>query len=309
MAKLHILKHRGRGDKRIALLALAFGQKKVESSSCLADAEMAALVDGTCDDAERKRLQNHLASCEFCYQHWIDLARGVDQPGRVKKDKRSGQLIRFRHVTWAGSFLAAAASLVLFINITQVRPPQTMEDADKTVDEQNESTELQPSVEMVPAGHQSRAPAFQLANRQDLVKGQEQSADTQLTSVLKKRQFRGSNNFDKKNEKVMSKRSYQAENITEFEKKMPDSANILQRSQSQTAMWLATLKQGCQAGQVSPFFWEQQYQRGKKITRFGDEDENYRLQELLPLIRSIDKKAVADSGVCREILRIIDQQK
>ena len=309
MAKLHILKHREKGDKRIALLALAFNQKEVGSSACLADAEMAALVDGTCDDAERNRLQNHLASCELCYQHWIDLSRGVDQHGRVKKDKRSEQLIRFRHVTWAGSFFAAAASVVLFINITQVLPPSTMEEADKTVSKQNDSTELQPSVEMVPAGHQSRAPAFQLADRQDIVKGQEQSADTQVAPVLKKRQFGGSHNLEKKNEKVIRKRSYKAENIAELEKKLSDSASILKRGQSQTAMWLATLKQGCQAGQVSPFFWEQQYQQGKKITRFVDEVEKYHLQELLPLIRNIDEKAVADRDVCREILRIIDHQE
>jgi len=309
MAKLHILKHREKGDKRIALLALAFSQKRVGSSACLTDVEMAALVEGSCDDAERKRLQNHLASCELCYQHWIDLSRGVNQYGRAKNDIKSGQLIRFRHLTWAGSFLAAAASVILFINITQVLPPSTMEDADKTVNEQNESTELQPSVEMVPAGQQSRAPEFQLANRQDIVKGKRQSAETQLAPVSRRRESGGNHNFDKKNEKVIRKPSYKAENIAELEKKLPDSASILKRGQSQTAMWLATLKQRCQAGQVSPFFWEQQYQQGIKITRFVDEDEKYLLHELLSLIRSIDEKAVADRGVCREILRINDQQE
>lgn len=309
MAKLHILKHRDKGDKRIALLALALSQKRVGSSACLADAEMAALVDGTCDDAERNRLQNHLASCELCYQHWIDLARGVDQHGREKKEKRSEQLIRFRYVTWAGSFLAAAASVVLFINITQVQPPPTMEDVDKTVNEQNESTKHLPSVEMVPAAPQSRGPEFQLADRQDTVRGQRQSADTQVAPVLKKRQFDGSHNFVKKNNKVIRKRAYKAENIAELEKKLADSAGSLKRTQSQAAMWIATLKQGCQAGQVSPVFWEQQYQQGIRITRIVDGNEKRFLHEILSFIRDIDKKTVDNRGGCREILRTIDQQK
>ena len=103
----------GEKDRRAALLALA-SQEERSDTPCLDDGQMALLVSGECDDEERHRWQRHLTGCETCLRRWI-LLSGLEERPLVLA---SGSRNRWRLMGWAGSLLAAAASVVVFMQLT-----------------------------------------------------------------------------------------------------------------------------------------------------------------------------------------------
>jgi len=103
-------------DRRLALLALyetGKQEKDRDDGSCLKAEELACLVEGGGDQAERAEWQRHLAGCDDCLGRWMALY-SVVHPGEGLTG-RNGRSSRIRRFFWTGSFLAAAASVVLFL--------------------------------------------------------------------------------------------------------------------------------------------------------------------------------------------------
>lgn len=114
-----------KAQQRTALLALA-GHRRESSGTCLSPEDMANLVDGNCSTAEQQTAMDHLAGCERCYREWLTLqaVRGKPSSGH--------RVVRFfsrpRNLAAFGSLLAAAASVVLFLNIRYPSSPTALQE-------------------------------------------------------------------------------------------------------------------------------------------------------------------------------------
>lgn len=114
------------GDRRLALLALVSEQPE-PSGACLEPEELSALVEGRLTPEQTEPCLTHLAGCERCYALWLRLDREWrGQTGRSNRNTLRRLISRPRFLAAAGSLLAAAASIAVFLNITgehRVLPP------------------------------------------------------------------------------------------------------------------------------------------------------------------------------------------
>lgn len=154
MAETIELEKKREAERRLALLALA-GEQPEPSGSCLDPEELAALIEGRLAPEQVEPCLAHLAGCEHCYALWLQLNREwQEQAGKSGRNRLRQLISRPRFLAAAGSLLAAAASIAVFLNITtqvdrqvltrlptqpvqeQVLSGPVTESSDKTVAEQ-----------------------------------------------------------------------------------------------------------------------------------------------------------------------------
>lgn len=121
MAKEDELKLRRDADRRTALLGLAADRNSEKQGECLSSTEMSDLLDGSCSDGQRQSFFTHLSSCDSCYREWLELQQELSENGPHNK-----KLLFFQRkfLAVSGSLLAAAASVVFYLNLTQSPGPQ-----------------------------------------------------------------------------------------------------------------------------------------------------------------------------------------
>jgi hypothetical protein len=118
MAKITELEKKRTAERRLALLVLT-GEQPQASGSCLDLEELAALVEGKLAPEQVEPCLDHLAGCEHCYALWRQLDREWQEQAGKSGGNTLRRLIRQpRFLTTAGSILAAAASIAVFLNIT-----------------------------------------------------------------------------------------------------------------------------------------------------------------------------------------------
>ena len=115
------LKQKKEADDRVALLGLIADRKGVQQGSCLSSKEMAALLDGKYEAEQKQLYLRHLSTCETCYREWLDLQQELSHDSvRQKKPL----LFQRSFLTVSGSLLAAAASVVFYLNLDTSPGPQ-----------------------------------------------------------------------------------------------------------------------------------------------------------------------------------------
>ena len=118
MAETIELAKKREAERRLALLALASEQPE-PSGSCLDPEELAALIEGRLEPEQVEPCLAHLAGCEHCYGLWLQLDREwQEQAGKSGRNRLRLLISRPRFLAAAGSLLAAAASIAVFLNIT-----------------------------------------------------------------------------------------------------------------------------------------------------------------------------------------------
>jgi len=121
MAKRDELIHKREVDRRVALLALAAEREATKQGSCLSVEEMALLLDGKCAADVQVAYRTHLSTCETCYREWLNLQQELSFSALVPKKPL---LFQRKFLTLSGSLLAAAASLVFYLNLDTSPGPQ-----------------------------------------------------------------------------------------------------------------------------------------------------------------------------------------
>jgi hypothetical protein len=127
MAEHNDLDQKREAQRRLALLALT-SEHAQPIGTCLKAEELACLVEGRLDADQTEACLAHLAGCEHCYRLWRQLDHDRQQhTGHREKRGRLMQLLhRPRYLATAGSLLAAAASIALFLSITMQTDRQTL---------------------------------------------------------------------------------------------------------------------------------------------------------------------------------------
>jgi len=116
------IKNSKNSEKAAALLAL-HADKGGVFGRCLRPEEMAALVDNSCTKEERETFMHHLSCCQKCYEEWLALTPLTDHKTRKAPVYH---LSKVKKYSFVGSALAVAASIVVFLNISQ--PPSLLMD-------------------------------------------------------------------------------------------------------------------------------------------------------------------------------------
>jgi hypothetical protein len=119
MANRDELKQQRDADARVALLGLAANRQGTQQGRCLASQEMAELLDGKCESDQRRLHLKHLSTCETCYREWLDLQQELSHASLKQKKPL---LFQRRVLTFSGSLLAAAASVVFYLNLLDTSP-------------------------------------------------------------------------------------------------------------------------------------------------------------------------------------------
>lgn len=108
-----------RVDQAAALLTLA-KESGAAAGPCLSDEQLAAMIDGRIGDGLQQQFREHLSGCGRCYEVWLLLG------GLKKRGVTRGRLVRLstlRRFSYIGSALAAAASVVVYLNISRFEEP------------------------------------------------------------------------------------------------------------------------------------------------------------------------------------------
>jgi hypothetical protein len=125
MAETIDLDTKREAERRLALLALA-GEQAEPSGSCLDAEQLACLVEGRLNAEQVEVCQAHLAGCEHCYSTW----RQLDQEWQQQAASHRGRIVplfnRPGFLAATGSFLAIAASIAVFLNLTIEADRQTL---------------------------------------------------------------------------------------------------------------------------------------------------------------------------------------
>ncbi len=185
-----------KGNKATALSALA-SAKEGKVSDCLSSDKMALLVDHSLSEAEREQCLAHLAECQTCYDEWRMVSLETGGKGQIIK----GPWFTKRSVILAatGSFLAAAASVLLYINLTPPVPvshkPPLPKAAKETAQspvasEQAAIEKKQPAKSMAPAEREPvQAPALVFQQEAKVAKRAESQRQKQAASQKRKMRF------------------------------------------------------------------------------------------------------------------------
>ncbi len=303
MVRRYTIQRHSQADRRTGLLALSVDDRAKEESACLTDEELAALVDNVCSRKEKGRYLKHLAHCVNCYQHWVELAEVAAAEEKQGAGNNVHKLFRPRNFAWAGSFLAAAASVVLFLNIIREAPPPIVHRPLKTMVERKSVPPSEPRKESSSVNSMSvpieegvdklqdtttygarspgdlppSAPAMKMTDH-----AAEDYVQTQSTAVKKKLQV------SRESGAVPHHRS----------KAIP-----LKQSRFPDQLWLDKVKQGCLHHETSRKFWVKQYRAGKQLTSFQSPEEKQLIKELLSLINQLQRKGGGGQSVCEHILK------
>ena len=107
-------------NRRRATIALAVKKPKSAAGPCPTEEELAAFIDNRLDDQARSDMLRHLASCQDCYAHWLDVARITDQAEQADQTDQGKRSDLADHVkpirkfqNWAPLSAAIAAGFVL----------------------------------------------------------------------------------------------------------------------------------------------------------------------------------------------------
>ena len=124
-------------EKATAILSLLATEKNT-TDPCFTAEEMAVLIENGYSGDELTGKWQHLQSCEICYREWALLKTSA------QKDKKCGRLYRLtlpKKLSYIGSALAVAASIVVFLNLYHppgsllekqvIREPQMLQQMDE----------------------------------------------------------------------------------------------------------------------------------------------------------------------------------
>ena len=310
MGEIHKIEPKTLADSRTALLALAASSKYIlKPYNCLTAETMASLIDGKCSTEEQREYFDHLGNCATCYRYWFDLSTIASEDETKKQGK--GKVLRLLkpvNFAWAGSLLAAAASVTLYLNIQKDALPPTLQETkiseisqparSSQIDEITENTSTGIVPEEAPGKMEMGAETDDIINLfAPATMAPSPPAAAKPAAKVSKDKLYAKSQKQRKGESFL-----EAEPLTTAPRPgsvavRKDISNHLavgsvktdeksSRKDIQAKEWLTGIKNACLAGEKNQTFWKQQFQAGRELT-------GYRGMSLLNAFTSSMQKRVA----------------
>ncbi len=287
-------------DKRTALLALAINEKS-PVDRCVTSEEMAYLLDKGFPPDKKQEFQEHLASCDICYQEWFAL----NEVKRLNSSARISQKIvslftTKKSLAIVGSTLAAAASLVVFLNIEQhdlgmsqkaSSPPPIMEKSQAQQD-----TFQAPPAQIVTSEEERAVHADKAA-----------PPTSSVSNALKKEIL------ETKKSKTPKRRVLQLQTTEDTRiKRMTSEAQMSPYMREdkilsdEITQWQSRVLSACRQKDFQQPFWSQVTTNGNMLRKKYNRDSDLTLTRLLSLVTDMEKENMKDQ--CQKILRLLEEE-
>ena len=311
MAQVHKLKKQHEGNRRAALLGLAASTPGGEKTDCLNSEQMADLVAGNCAAKEQQRFFEHLAGCERCYGQWLELHE--IEAGEQKRPKKNVTFrpFKIKNLAWAGSALAAAASVVLYLNIIRdAGQPLYKERAPEK--SRIESTDALQMKEMPGEDKAGRADVPQVEKTMETPASPERKRSTVRSKKAERQADAGGmvlSGLAEQNVMLMEAAPVLEEGGVQMQR-APEPA----KSQLTVDLWFAAVRQGCLRREQDTAFWQRQSIAGHQLIQRTKESraeiiEEGRNRKYVDVLKRVDTLAGGESSgdLCGEIENILRQ--
>ncbi|MBW2328100.1 MAG: hypothetical protein JRF04_00495 [Deltaproteobacteria bacterium] len=304
MAKIHNIDQKQKADRQTALLALAATSKDTEQTDCLTADEMACLVDNQCSPDDQEQFYLHLTHCEICYHQWVELSELASTDTIKKSRKGIHTLFQPRNLAWAGSALAAAASIVLFLNITGETPSPVLHKPLQTGVERSWVPAPGMPNDVEQAESRAKITEQNIDTMHDTVQSEMETQASTPSSVSVKEKITQKEMLTKKQKLNFTVLKEEAQVMGTSVGKAVDGLprKSIYQGQVQAGEWIERIQQGCLSQKENILFWEKQYQEGKELIRFDSTEEKKLVNDLLPLIEQLQQSSDKNSFICKRIL-------
>ena len=305
MAEIHNIEQKKYTDRQTALLALAATSEDAEKTNCLTADEMACLVDNQYAPEDQKKYINHLAHCEICYRQWVELSEFAATNKNEISGKAIHTLFQPRNLAWAGSALAAAASIVLFLNITEETPSPVMHKPVRTGIERSMTPAPGVQNDVEQADSRAKTTELNIDSMHDTVQPEMATQASTPSSVSVKEKITPEEMLTKKQKLNFSVLKEEAQVIDASGGKAADGLSRINTYQAQmkASEWIESIQQGCLAQEKNIPFWKKQYQKGNKLIHFESAEEKKLVNDLLPLIEKLQQSSDENIFFCKRILK------
>lgn len=319
-----------KANKHSALLALALSEKE-PVGDCLTTKEMAQLVDHGFPSQTRKKYQEHLDSCETCYQEWLTLSR-LKKTTHSKREKIHRLFSTPKNLAIAGSSLAVAASVLLFLNIDHdLRQqgkllPGTMSTQELPTSEKpspamvNEAKPTPAQPEQPPMETASPWQHFEAEENRDLSEQLESQATERITSpATKASQSKATEKQAPKKRRLLAPAppsSFTDNELPVKRKELADDNKSLLQSreklENMQPAWFSTLREACQQSEFSESFWKEKHREGKLFLQRLQKDSDATPKHIRLLSRMVvlTGSLTTENGTeqCSKILPLLEEE-
>ncbi len=314
MADIHSIDKKRQADRVIALLGLQAAEEGV-SSPCLTDEELAALVDRQCSLDEQDRVFGHLASCSDCYRRWLALSEIIDAETGTETQPQTKKtihpLFQAKQMAWVGSLLAAAASVVLFINISgDMEGPMLQSQVQPTV-ELNKAplSEVQNDKEQENFGNPGKFKNMNRAERLDTVgrKMEIPAAAPSPVPVMEEIEDEQMRILSKQKTRAAVQKSIRVQPAMSDEMAGGDGATIDSVAPLlPVSAWLAGIVQGCRQNNENRQFWKRKYMEGAHRLQPESAEQEKLVNDLLPLLQQLARSTETVAETCGRLTARLD---
>ncbi len=265
-------------EKTTAILSLLAGEKST-TDPCFTTEEMAIVVENGYSGAELTNKWQHLQSCETCYREWVLLKTSA------QKDKKRGRIYRLslpKKLSYIGSALAAAASIVIYLNVysppgshfedQEIREPQILQQMDEADSLPKEIETVVPVVEKMEESSPAAPVKSPLPEAKNSFSAPMKTASQPRLLKEKKRTARG---------------------VARLQNSIVGGAVFRPPAVEE---WLESLEKECRSGRKDILFWVDARDQGEKLMAHRDT-----LTILFSLVSQIEDEASIEEQ-CVEIL-------
>lgn len=102
---------------------------EIRRPECPDAGQLAAFADGALSPAERQHIESHVAACEDCYEALVEIAAitsVLSEPAAPAVPVPAPRSIARRSILWIGGTLAAAAGILLVLNLWASTRPDAL---------------------------------------------------------------------------------------------------------------------------------------------------------------------------------------
>ena len=232
---------RKKKERRIAALLALSEEKKGDGVRCLTDEEMAMLVDGNCSGETKEQGWAHLSDCQQCYDQWYSLKM---EKGRAHKKSGRLHLMHPRNLAIAGSAMAVAASVAVFLNLPQA--PFTDQPAEESLPslQATKETEAPSSLDLEAKMKADKGVSYKSAPSVVSEKMVLDLKDDRLAATKKRAKPAAAPQLTGKIEAASDMMA------AEMTAGSPGRAQLIE-------LWLEMVRQGCLKRQAEMKFWEE----------------------------------------------------
>jgi hypothetical protein len=326
MATIHTIDQKKQADRRTALLGLVADQPAA-AGVCPTSVEMAELVENMVTPEKKELLFQHIAVCESCYREWLTLREVLDQRFEGKKRLKIFTFFRPGKALF-GALLAAAASVVVFLNINHpvtTSPPVPVESFRQTpaplLREEEKSRPILQDKGILPALKKSALKPDTLGKKQEMpvlpnaVKVRKSApAAPAAMAPAPVSDLKEGLPVQESNAAGTPKASGEAVTEDTLHPQMGGRRAMLRQNRLQGraavfGQWREELENGCRVGQTSEAFWQEMEQKGREVKARSVDlspDEQKTLKNLLLIIGN-DKADVPER--CRRINDLLAEER